>query len=65
MGHTIVLRESTPPGQVVIFVNGDMVHAENEYRGAANWIKREYGLNNIVLRAIHADYKADYDRRFP
>jgi hypothetical protein len=57
----IKFRENWSRGVVTVMVNGLAVYADQEYRGAAEWTQRQYGLDDSDLMKLYADYKEDFD----
>ena len=57
----IKFRENWNRRTVDVYVNGEIVSAHREYRGAVEWAKAKYNLTDPQLIAIYRDYKSDYD----
>ena len=57
------LRESEPPGRVILFKNDVPVFSHSEYRAAAEYAQRVYLLTDDTLMVMYHDYREDYDNR--
>jgi 8-oxo-dGTP pyrophosphatase MutT (NUDIX family) len=62
---TISIKESDPPGKIIVFDNGLEVHCELEYMAAARWVKQEFGLTHNDMRKLFAGYHEDFKQRYP
>ncbi len=57
------LRESNPPGRVILSKNGETIFSHREYRGAADHALTIVGLSAAVVSSMYADYRADAEER--
>ena len=58
----IKFRENHHRFQVDVVFCDQVVYSHSEYRGAAEWAQRNYGLSDPQLLEIYRDYKDECDR---
>jgi hypothetical protein len=63
MADTYTLRESDPPGRVLLQRNGKTIHSDSEYRGTAQYALRVVGLTEAQVGDMYADYRTDAEER--
>lgn len=57
------LRESEPPGRVILFKNDVPVFSNADYAATAEYAERTYSLSDATLLSMYRDYRKDYDNR--
>lgn len=58
--YDIKMRESSPPGEVQVYVDGQVIFSSFGFYEAKKWAKSNFSISDSVLRSLYLDYLADY-----